>query len=351
MGEREEKEAFVTLATNDVYAIGCLVLGHSLRRVKTSRQLVVMVTPGVTEKMRLQLQAVFHLVQEVDLLDSKDEQNLSLLGRPDLNVTFTKLHCWRLTQFQKAVFLDADTLVLQNVDELFDREELSAAPDPGWPDCFNSGVFVYKPSEETYSRLLQFALTSGSFDGGDQGLLNLFFNDWPTKDIAKHLPFIYNVVSHAFYSYLPAFRQFKNQIKIVHFIGAIKPWHHPYNTVTRTVTTLPETYHSQEFLQYWWDIFIESVHPHLDPLVQKEEGGLVGELAQMKIVAGTGDVPSATLLGNRERRLAWERGQADYLGSDRFENIQKKLDQKLTTTVSVPKLGEKRHRRRRKKSI
>lgn len=60
---------------------------------------------------RLQLQAVFHLVQEVDLLDSKDEQNLSLLGRPDLNVTFTKLHCWRLTQFQKAVFLDADTLV------------------------------------------------------------------------------------------------------------------------------------------------------------------------------------------------------------------------------------------------
>lgn len=61
----------------------------------------------------------------------------------------------------------------------------------------------------------------------------------------------------------------------------------------------------------------------------------------MKIVAGTGDIPSATLLGNRERRLAWERGQADYLGSDRFENIQKKLDQKLTTTVSVPKLGEK----------
>lgn len=55
--------------------------------------------------------------------------------------------------------------MLQNVDELFDREELSAAPDPGWPDCFNSGVFVYKPSEETYSRLLQFALTSGSFDG------------------------------------------------------------------------------------------------------------------------------------------------------------------------------------------
>ena len=43
--------------------------------------------------------------------------------------------------------------------------------------------------------------------GGDQGLLNSFFSDWATKDIQKHLPFIYNVVSQAFYSYLPAFKQ------------------------------------------------------------------------------------------------------------------------------------------------
>lgn len=55
--------------------------------------------------------------------------------------------------------------VLQNSDELFEREELSAAPDVGWPDCFNSGVFVYRPSLETYDRLIQFALERGSFDG------------------------------------------------------------------------------------------------------------------------------------------------------------------------------------------
>jgi len=60
---------------------------------------------------RTQLAQVFDLIQEVNLLDSNDPINLSLLGRPDLNVTFTKLHCWRLTQFNKCVFLDADTLV------------------------------------------------------------------------------------------------------------------------------------------------------------------------------------------------------------------------------------------------
>lgn len=55
--------------------------------------------------------------------------------------------------------------MLANIDELFDREELSAAPDPGWPDCFNSGVFVFRPSLETYARLLEYCSEHGSFDG------------------------------------------------------------------------------------------------------------------------------------------------------------------------------------------
>lgn len=55
--------------------------------------------------------------------------------------------------------------VLANIDDLFEREELSAAPDPGWPDCFNSGVFVYQPSVETYNQLLRLASEQGSFDG------------------------------------------------------------------------------------------------------------------------------------------------------------------------------------------
>lgn len=62
------------------------------------------------------------------------------------------------------VFL-LENQVLSNIDDLFEREELSAAPDPGWPDCFNSGVFVYQPSIETYNQLLHLASEQGSFDG------------------------------------------------------------------------------------------------------------------------------------------------------------------------------------------
>ena len=80
------------------------------------------------------------------------------------------------------MFLDADTLVIKNSDELFDKEEFSAAPDAGWPDCFNSGVFVFRPNLNTFKELMSHAVNRGSFDGGDQGLLNTYFSDWATKE-------------------------------------------------------------------------------------------------------------------------------------------------------------------------
>lgn len=60
---------------------------------------------------RKQIEAVYDEVKLVDVLDSKDETHLALMSRPELGVTFTKLHCWTLTNFDKCVFLDADTLV------------------------------------------------------------------------------------------------------------------------------------------------------------------------------------------------------------------------------------------------
>lgn len=44
--------AWVTLATNDSYSMGALVLAHSLRQVNTVHQLVILITPGVTEAMK-----------------------------------------------------------------------------------------------------------------------------------------------------------------------------------------------------------------------------------------------------------------------------------------------------------
>nr|XP_006007911.1 PREDICTED: glycogenin-1 isoform X2 [Latimeria chalumnae] len=344
-------QAFVTLATNDTYGKGALVLGSSLRNQRTSKKLVVLITPQVSNTMRTVLKKIFDEVVLVDVLDSGDTAHLTLMQRPELGVTLTKLHCWTLIQYSKCVFMDADTLVLSNIDELFEREELSAAPDPGWPDCFNTGVFIFQPSIETYNQLLQFAKERGSFDGGDQGLLNSFFSSWATTDINKHLPFIYNLSSISIYSYLPAFKVFGANAKVVHFLGKIKPWNYTYDPKTQTVKSGhdPSMIHP-EFLNIWWEIFTANILPLLSEhgIVKdssagiKALSGLVSTLAfscgfcredevsetayQTSIVPPP---PPPPPISSEERRQRWEQGQADYMGDDSFDNIKKSLDRYL----------------------
>uniref|UniRef100_A0A8C9F9U4 glycogenin glucosyltransferase n=1 Tax=Pavo cristatus TaxID=9049 RepID=A0A8C9F9U4_PAVCR len=299
-------QSFVTLATNDSYVKGALVLGSSLQQSGTTRKLTALITPQVSDPMRNTLEKVFDEVILVDILDSGDSAHLALLKRPELGITLTKLHCWELTQFSKCVFMDADTMVLSNIDELFEREELSAAPDPGWPDCFNSGVFVYRPSIETYNQLLQFATEKGSFDGADQGLLNTFFSSWATTDMNKHLPFIYNLSSTSVYSYLPAFKAFGSSTKVVHFLGSTKPWNYTYDSRTKSVEEQQE--------------------------VDEENttGVNVAEVTEtvshMSVSAPSPVLPS---ISSEERKARWEQGQADYMGADSFDNIKKKLDSYL----------------------
>lgn len=326
--------AFVTLATNDSYGKGALVLGSTLRK-NTSKKLAVLITPQVSDSMRKVLDKVYDDVQVVDVLDSEDSAHLALMERPELGVTLTKLHCWTLTKYTKCVFMDADTMVLQNIDDLFEREELSAAPDPGWPDCFNSGVFVFRPSIETHNQLLQLASEKGSFDGGDQGLLNTFFNTWATKDIQKHLPFIYNLSSISIYSYLPAFKAFGANAKVVHFLGKVKPWNYTYDSKTRTVKgdVHDQTLIHPEFLNLWWEMYTSRILPLLTEhgVVKDVSTGLKAEevteaVSQMSITAAAAAPPPTPPVSSEERRERWEQGQVDYMGADSYDNIKKKLD-------------------------
>lgn len=291
-------QAYVSLVTNDDYGNGAIVLGKSLKKTKTSKQLVLMVTQGVSQAKRSQLGEIWDKLVDITLIDSGDTENLVLLERPELGCTFSKIRAWKLTEFEKCVFLDADTLVLQNIDDLFERDELSAVPDVGWPDCFNSGVFVFKPSDTTYAGLLDHAKRYGSFDGGDQGLLNEFFSNWNTQDITHRLPFVYNTVSTASYTYTPAFKRYGKDIKIVHFLGSSKPWHLYFDKESGKVIHLGGGISPTDeiFSQMWWEIFNDSSKETWE---HWEEGRQV----------------------ITDRRTSWETGKPDYQGQDKFDNI------------------------------
>ncbi|XP_027463602.1 glycogenin-2 isoform X7 [Zalophus californianus] len=369
---RISDQAFVTLATNDIYCQGALVLGQSLRNQRATRKLVVLITPQVSSLLRVILTKVFDEVIEVNLIDSADYIHLAFLKRPELGVTLTKLHCWTLTHYSKCVFLDADTLVLSNIDELFDRTEFSAAPDPGWPDCFNSGVFVFQPSLETHGLLLQHATDHGSFDGADQGLLNSFFSSWSTADIHKHLPFIYNLSSNNAYTYSPAFKRFGSSVKVVHFLGPTKPWNYKYNPQMEGSGLANQ--HQASFLNLWWKIYQHSVLPLYGSFRDEEEHASPGHSAGIgepcaKPAVGsshpwpaegpseqtmvTDDTPPSPKgchsedvdlamsvyeisieekvkePSPEEERRKWEEGRIDYMGKDAFARIQEKLDRFL----------------------
>ncbi|EFO93752.1 hypothetical protein CRE_12592 [Caenorhabditis remanei] len=295
-------EAWITLATNDRYAQGAITLLNSLHSSGTNRRIHCLITNEVTSGVRRELEEKFDEVTVVDIFNSNDSENLALIGRPDLGVTFTKLHCWRLTQYSKAVFLDADTMVIRNADELFERPDFSAAADIGWPDMFNSGVFVFSPSLVIYRALIALATSSGSFDGGDQGLLNEFFSNWRDLPSAHRLPFIYNMTGGEFYSYAAAYRKYGGETKIVHFIGAQKPW---------SLNTSDIGIHKSDHYHQWHKFSQQQ----FSSLKKEQKSGLVS--------------PPKPSDDSEMQRVAWEAGHPDYLGKDAFKNIQKALDESM----------------------
>lgn len=94
------------------------------------------------------------------------------------------------------MFLDADVLPIRPLSHLFTLpHEFAAVPDVGWPDIFNSGVLLLTPGEAKFTELNELLKTKGSWDGGDQGLLN----EWRGDDWHR-LSFTYNTTPTAAYT-------------------------------------------------------------------------------------------------------------------------------------------------------
>ncbi|KAL6298716.1 hypothetical protein BKA93DRAFT_810095 [Sparassis latifolia] len=222
--------AFVSLLTSDSYLPGALAVAAALKDLhpvppvqpEVEFQTVCLVTPETVDVSSIKLlRRAFDVVVGVELIEQEDNvKGLQLLGRPDLTHVLTKLHAFRLTQYSKLIFLDADVLPIRPISHLFTiPHEFAAVPDVGWPDIFNSGVLVFSPGEDKFNELMGLLRTKGSWDGGDQGLLN----EWRGGDWHR-LSFTYNTTPSAAYTYAPAYERFGSKISAIHFIGSSKPW-------------------------------------------------------------------------------------------------------------------------------
>lgn len=236
-----------TLCHGDAYLPGVEVLGKSLDINGTSVPKIVLATADVPAETRARLSAQGWQVRDIEPIANPAQGKLLF---PRFESVFCKLRVWELTDLDRAVFLDADTLLLQNVDELFDRPGFAAAPDFFLPDHFNSGVMVVQPSAQTFAKMMEALAAAGSYDGGDQGFLNTFFADWYAMPVEHRLPAGYNM-AHFIYQFLRGHPTLKDALerdaKIVHYMVQ-KPWQ------ASAVLTGGSA--------VWWQRYFE-VHPEL----------------------------------------------------------------------------------------
>lgn len=229
------KDAYVTLVTNDDFARGARALVRSLLMSGTTAEIVVMHTGGVGTAALAPLKALGATLRPVDLLPTSDAFNAAH-ARDKLHAAapfikgekpafhtpldnFAKLRLWLLPH-DRVVFLDADTLVLRNIDRLFDYPEFCAAPNvyEGLADFhrMNSGVFTARPALDTFEAMLARLDTPGAFwRRTDQTFLQEFFPDW------HGLPVFMNMLQYVWFN-LPELWSW-DDIHVLHFQYE-KPW-------------------------------------------------------------------------------------------------------------------------------
>lgn len=259
----------VTLLYSEGYLPGAFALGFQLQKIlvqaESTRSCLLVTaelfhkqltkaTRDVLNKLYDEIVTIEELAHNSPVVHA-NQANLCMLDRPELAYTFMKAQVWKLTHFDRVLYLDSDVLPLgEGVLELFaltkgqTAGEVAAAADCGWPDMFNSGVMVVVPDNSVFEELSVFMGRELSIDGADQGILNQFFNPncWfhgcdPKSRSWNRLPFIYNVtVPNTGYQSTPALKYFENQVKMVHFIGKDKPWYRRG---------------SDQFRRRWWDIY------------------------------------------------------------------------------------------------
>ncbi|OTB15618.1 glycosyltransferase family 8 protein [Daldinia sp. EC12] len=239
-----KEDVYATLLLSDTYLPGALVLAHSLRDAGTTKKLAALVTRDtVAPEVITELETVYDYIIPVDTIRNTQTANLHLMGRADLHSAFTKIKLWQQTQFRKIVYIDADVVAYRAPDELFELPHpFSAAPDIGWPDLFNTGVMALTPNLGDYHAMLAMAERSISFDGADQGLINMHFKNY------NRLSFAYNVTPSAHYQYVPAYRHFQSGISMVHFIGPEKPWFKGRSSSTGSAPF-------NEMTGRWWAVY------------------------------------------------------------------------------------------------
>ena len=126
--------SYVTLLTDDTYTYGIVLLVETMKKCNTKYPLHVLITEDVSEPSLVilkQLGLTYSLVNKIEIPNEIHEYNSSINPKTAgiWRYCYTKFHVFNQTQFDKIIFLDADIMLLKNIDHLFDCPHMTAALD------------------------------------------------------------------------------------------------------------------------------------------------------------------------------------------------------------------------------
>ncbi|KAJ6573489.1 glycosyltransferase family 8 protein [Mycena vulgaris] len=220
------QRAVVSTLYSDGYAIAVAVVGHSARSANVSARLLLpYLEDQVSEKALYIARAVGWEPYPVPLI-SPPHGGEGIY--PRFRDQYTKLNIWKLDDMgiESAVYLDADTLVRRNFDELFDSPfNFAAVPDVwGRRSSGVQPIVQCRPDMRKKMEIAEYPLGQA-----EQGFLNLYFGG-----TSMRLPYIYNG-NLAIKTRSPVlWRRLADEMRIVHYT-LVKPFLHEIESSSDTI--------------------------------------------------------------------------------------------------------------------
>lgn len=227
-------QAYVTLLYGDEFLLGVRVLGKSIRDTGSKKDMVVLVSDGVSDYAKELLEADGWIVQMISLLKNPNQVRPSRFWG-----VYTKLKIFNMTDYKKVVYLDADTIVVKSIEDLFNCGKFCA--NLKHSERLNSGVLVVEPSRELFNDMMTKVTTLYSYTGGDQGFLNSYYADFanaklfdpsvPMEELKsrpapemQRLSTLYNA-DVGLYMLANKWMVNETHLRVIHYtLGPLKPW-------------------------------------------------------------------------------------------------------------------------------
>jgi glycogenin glucosyltransferase len=229
-------KTYVTYLSSNDYLLGVLSLHESWKRTKSIYDFHCMVSNVISEdvvdilkKNKIKIIRFNQIKIPENLIDYNE--NNCYTNYQVLKNYYNKIVIYGLDKFEKVVYMDADMIMIENIDELFDFPHMSAVLNHEEKGVyyFNSGIMVIEPSKKLFIDMLKSlaAMTEKEMYNSankdhhclwDQDFLNYYFKNWAV-DIGKILHIKYN----AFWNVVDIYGVPVETIKVAHMVGK-KPW-------------------------------------------------------------------------------------------------------------------------------